>query len=349
MKEIRALTSLRGVAAIWVLLFHLDFERKPFPPLVRDWLAIGRGYVAVDLFFVLSGFVLALTHRGAFFEQPFAAAYPDFLLRRVARVMPLNAVIVVVLAISVRLAPGLAGDSFAAARNPGTAIANLLLIQDWGIAPSINKPAWSVSIEMAVYLAYPLLLILAWSRRIWPLPALASVAALAWLAQNGHGIVSQGLVIGDVIRGFAGFTFGLLCFRAFAGGRVPPFARRFDAAVLAAFWAAVLFSPTDLLPILLCPILILALAQEHGPFARLLAWRPLHYLGQISYSIYLIHFCVLGSLNLLGIGSPALYAAAALALTLAISSITYRWIERPARRWVTQAPTIGNGRLRSEP
>jgi peptidoglycan/LPS O-acetylase OafA/YrhL len=54
MKEIRTLTSLRGVAAIWVFLFHLDLERPLIPPALRHWLAIGRGYIAVDLFFVLS-------------------------------------------------------------------------------------------------------------------------------------------------------------------------------------------------------------------------------------------------------------------------------------------------------
>ena len=70
MKEIRALTSLRGVAAIWVFLFHLDSERPLFPHQLRDWLPVGRGYIAVDLFFVLSGFVLALTYRESFLARP---------------------------------------------------------------------------------------------------------------------------------------------------------------------------------------------------------------------------------------------------------------------------------------
>ena len=60
MKEIRALTSLRGVAAMWVFLFHLDLKRPMFPPGLLTWVPIGRGYIAVDLFFVLSGFVMML-------------------------------------------------------------------------------------------------------------------------------------------------------------------------------------------------------------------------------------------------------------------------------------------------
>jgi peptidoglycan/LPS O-acetylase OafA/YrhL len=81
---------------------------------------------------------------------------------------------------------------------------------------------------------------------------------------------------------------------------------------------------------------MLALALARGPAARLLALRPLHYLGEISYSVYLVHYCVLGGLNLLAIRPAGLYAAAALVLTLATSAATYRWIERPARRFVTR-------------
>jgi peptidoglycan/LPS O-acetylase OafA/YrhL len=316
------------------------------PEPLRHWLAIGRGYLAVDLFFVLSGFVLALTHRDIFVSRPLARAWPDFLLRRVARVMPLNAVIVAVIAGIVWLAPAVAGGNFAAARDPGVVLANLLLIQDWGIAPSIDKPAWSVSVEMLVYLAYPLLIAVAWSRRFWWLPALAGIAGLAWLTQTGARTLSQGLVAGDIIRGFAGFLFGLLAFRAFATGRLPTWVGRLDLAVFAAFWAAVLFSPNDLAAVLLCPALILALALETGPLARLLGAAPLHYLGTISYSIYLVHYCVLGALNLLPPMPPWLYGMVTLALTLAIAAATYHGIERPARRWIAQQTRTGHADIK---
>lgn len=349
MAEIRALTSLRGVAAIWVFLFHLDLMRPVLPAALGRLLAIGRGYIAVDLFFALSGFVLAFNYRESFVKRPFRAAWPDFLLRRVARVMPLNAAIVAVLALAVRLAPGRAGDNFAAAQNPGAVIANLLLVQDWGFAPSIDKPAWSVSVETAVYLAFPLLLALAWSRRLWLPVALAGVAALWWVAWTGRGVISRGTLEGDLIRGFAGFTFGLLCFRAFTSRLIPPAAGRFDLAVVVGFWVALLFSPGDLLPVLLCPAVILSLALARGPAAGLLSLKPLHYLGEISYSVYLVHYCVLGGLNLLAIGSSSLYGAAAFALTLAISAATYRWIERPARRQIARLAAEGGRARTGEP
>jgi peptidoglycan/LPS O-acetylase OafA/YrhL len=189
---------------------------------------------------------------------------------------------------------------------------------------------------MAVYLAFPMLLALVWSRWLWAVPAVAGAAALYWLAGNGHGMVSEGLLIGDFIRGFAGFTFGLLCFRAFTAGITPRLVGRFDLAIVAAFWAAAVFSPTDLPAILLCPAIILSLAFGNGPLARLLGLAPLHYLGQISYSVYLAHYCVLRGLNLLTIPSPAVYGMAAFLLTIALSTMTYRWIERPARGWITE-------------
>ena len=333
MKEVRALTSLRGVAAMWVFLFHLDLKRPMFPPGFLAWVPIGRGYIAVDLFFVLSGFVMALTYRDSFQTRPFVVAYPDFLMRRVARVMPLNAVIVAVLAAAV-WSGGRAGDTFATARNPWAIAANLFLVQDWGLFRSIDKPSWSVSVEMAVYLAYPVLLALAWSRRWWWAGLLTGLAALCWLASVGQGSVSQGLLVGDFIRGFAGFTFGLLCCRVFSGSGLPPRAGALDLLAVAALWATLLIFSDDLPAILVCPFLILFLAYENGLVARLLNLGPLHYLGLISYSIYLVHYAVLGGLNLLPIGSNGVYLAAALVLTLTISTATYYGVERPARRWI---------------
>jgi peptidoglycan/LPS O-acetylase OafA/YrhL len=183
-----------------------------------------------------------------------------------------------------------------------------------------------------------MLVALAWSRRLWAVAALIGAAALYWLARSGGGQVSQGLLIGDITRGFVGFTFGLLCFRAFISSATPRLIGRFDLAIVAAFWAAALFSPTDLWAILLCPAIILSLAFGNGPLAHLLGFAPLHYLGRISYSVYLVHYCVLRGLDLLSIRSAEIYGIGAFALTIALSAATYRWIERPARRWLAEFP-----------
>jgi peptidoglycan/LPS O-acetylase OafA/YrhL len=188
---------------------------------------------------------------------------------------------------------------------------------------------------MALYLAFPLLIALAWSRRVWLLIALGCAASLWWLARTGHGSVSQGSALGDLVRGASSFFFGLLACRAFLGGRVGAIAGRVDLAVLALFWGAILLAANDVIPILICPLLILALAGGCGRVARILTSDIPHYLGDISYAVYLVHACVLGGLNLLAIRQDWLYAVAALGLTLAISAAANRWIERPARRLIT--------------
>ncbi len=332
--EIRSLTALRGVAAIWVVLFHIDLER-PFPVAIREVLAIDKGYLAVDVFFALSGFVLALTHAREFRTRPLGEIYPRFLWRRIARVMPLNAVAVTLIVLAVALDPIRLAQGFAGARDVAAVAANLLLIQNWGLAPSIDKPAWSVSIEMAAYLGFPLLLAAVWGR-LSLLVGLASVGSLGWLAWSDAGSVSQGLLVGDFIRGVGGVTLGLLAFRYFASGAAPRWLGRLDLGVVALIWAALTARVSDLIAILLAPVLIVALALERGPGAKWLGIRPLHYLGRISYSIYLIHYCVLKGLDPSAIRSNWAYAAATLALTVALSACTSRWIEQPARRWFTR-------------
>ena len=79
-KQIPALTAIRGIAAWWVVLYHFSEQLRfvvPSPALI----AIGRGYLAVDLFFVLSGFVIAL-NNAAMFEAATVESYLRFLMLR---------------------------------------------------------------------------------------------------------------------------------------------------------------------------------------------------------------------------------------------------------------------------
>jgi peptidoglycan/LPS O-acetylase OafA/YrhL len=342
MEEIRPLTSVRGVAALWVFLYHLAIALPKSPRFLTGAVLLGRGYLAVDLFFVLSGFVLALTYREMFQRSALATAYPDFLIRRIARIMPLNIAIVAAIAALVWLFPPQdPNEAFAQARHPGVLLANLLLIQDWGVAGSVVKPAWSVSVELAIYCIFPILLRLAWSR-CWALPALAGSALLFWLSRMGQGQIDRGFLAdsfmglagGDFVRGLTGFYFGLLCFRAFQVPRWKAFAGRAALPVVVLFFALLTWSPGDLAPVLLCPALVLALAGNRGLLGRLLNARPLHYLGTISYSIYLTHYCVISAVSLLLGPLDIASGGLTILLTMLVSIAGYHLIERPARRWV---------------
>jgi peptidoglycan/LPS O-acetylase OafA/YrhL len=87
---------------------------------------------------------------------------------------------------------------------------------------------------------------------------------------------------------------------------------------------------------------LLALARDKGAVSRLIGSRPLHYLGEISYSTYLVHSLAFVLFKIAFIG-PALQLswatfAAYLALVLALSAALYHWLEKPAQRWLNRRP-----------
>ena len=86
--EIRPLTGLRGIAGCWELVFHLHEEQG-----LRGYAGaiLKHGYLAVDIFFVLSGFVMALSYRHLFEAGFSVRSFAGFLIRRLARVWPLYA------------------------------------------------------------------------------------------------------------------------------------------------------------------------------------------------------------------------------------------------------------------
>lgn len=173
MSELRALTSARGIAAWLVVLYHIRASIAGLPHGVEAVFA--KGYLAVDFFFLLSGFVIWLTWHDRLRGQG-AAGIARFLQKRVARIWPLHGVM---LAFAVALAlalwaTGRSDPAFPFAELP----LHVLLVQNWGVTDALrwNDPAWSISCELAAYLLFPLLILtIDWRR----LPALALVAVAA--------------------------------------------------------------------------------------------------------------------------------------------------------------------------
>jgi len=134
--EINALTGLRGVAALCVVLYHWkDGAERLFmrgPRLTFE----AHGYLSVDLFFVLSGFVMALNYDGMFARRITRVNYTKFLGKRFARIYPMYLFcLVLIVAFNVGKAPA----------TPRLLVANLLMVQNWGHWSSLNAPSWSIS------------------------------------------------------------------------------------------------------------------------------------------------------------------------------------------------------------
>ncbi len=360
-REIGALTGLRGVAALYVVLFHF------FPGVQFTGVAtfVGHGYLAVDLFFVLSGFVMALNYGEMFAGGWSEQAYTKFLGRRIARVYPLY--IVATTCACGLIATGILAMPHVQVR-PVDFLLNALMIQTWGLGPSLDSPAWSISAEWAAYLLFPVMLAICLNRRPWVswIAGFAAFGVVAGLAAAPASVTHhpnpQALLdISDfplalpVVRCLAEFSLGLLAYRLAGtrlGGRIAK--NGWIAAGLGGAIVALLFLPrTDLLIVALLPFLVLTLSGASQGLARLLASGPAEWAGRISYSIYLIHALLQGLISGLhhliedaGIDHAQTIAAAiSVPLMLALSYLAYRFIEVPGRRLLRQR--FERGRLQS--
>lgn len=355
--ELRALTSARGIAAWLVVMFHIR-KSLAFAP---DWLVavFAKGYLAVDFFFLLSGFVIWLTYGERLRRQRWAGV-PHFLHRRIARIWPLH---LFMLAIAVALALLLiatgraAPELFPFAELP----LHVLLIQNWGFTHGLtwNDPAWSISVEFAAYLVFPLLAMTVDWRRM---PGWAILASLAALFALLHGIMLLGgaQILGHDInqlgipRCLIEFTAGsAICALWLRWAERPLLPAVVAAAVALALLAGWL---TGLLPetLAVAPAfasLLLALALTSGMRGNPLDWSGLHYLGEISYSTYLSHFLLFFIFKLAMVSDPdaipPVLVALFLALVLMTSIALYHLVERPAQQAVNRWHLPGDRRLRA--
>jgi len=348
MKEIKALTSLRGIAAMMVVMQHFSATAARHASVEIPSL-VPHGYMAVDLFFVLSGFIMAYTYR-ADFAQRGNLAMPSFLLKRAARILPLNTVVVIAIVIAGLLSEQLAGRNifYASANLPYDLVCNLLLLQGLGFGLNLNGPSWSISTEFAAYLLFPVLLALVFSRRRAVVVAtlLISVSALIITAINHPPRLGLdvGTVDGELTLCFAQFVLGLFTFGV---TQMPAIRARLRAdwpAVLAAGIVAVaLCLRLDILAALAFPAVVATLACNAGQVARLMAAPVPYFLGEVSFSIYLIHdpcrplaLAVLQAIHPAALAAvPALgFALICSLLVIPLAWVAYVSVERPGRRVV---------------
>ena len=346
-QRLEALTGIRGLAAWYVVFYHIRYsltDLLPAPVIA----ALGKGYLAVDLFFMLSGFVMWLNYAPRLAAGSGGAA-AMFWWRRVARIWPLHAV---VLTGFISLAAVFAATGRSTVGYPLRELPlHLLLIQNWGFTAALawNHPAWSISAEMAAYLAFPLLVRAGMAERTARLPVagllglavllLAGLHAIfAWhgCRRLGEAITSLGLA-----RCLIEFMLGAVAARLWLAWhqRGP---RPWLAGGLAVVTAACLIGgpalglpETAFVPLaLLAGLIALSLA---GPASvGWLASGPVHWLGEVSYSTYLSHFGLFIVFKLLFVDTTlqlgVLQLAGFVGLLLVASATLYHGVETPAQR-----------------
>jgi peptidoglycan/LPS O-acetylase OafA/YrhL len=346
--EIKALTGIRGLAALCVFYSHMletlalrgvSFETPAF---LKTMLLNGGKWV--DVFFVLSGFVLAMVYRDWFTTQVTSSAYATFLRRRVARIYPLHFVMLLASLLMVTAAKefGIAArgglDNFQYSQLPYT----FALIHAWGFMPDSgdwNPPSWSISIESLAYLLLPFVL-LATIRRFAGRPWLPFAAAVLAGALLNLWLPWKNFALGGIVRGVSEFVLGCMAYNLYHANQVAWFKSHTGSLLMLAcmFLVFGLFEPTGF-HIALVTVPVLWALTGNNLASKLFAWRPMFFLGEISYSVYLGHFVfstvAYRIINVQWMQTGMLPAVLGLAMitafVLGVSTCTYYLIERRSR------------------
>ena len=358
-----ALDGVRALAVLAVLLYHGDIAALP------------GGFLGVDLFFVLSGYLVSAL-LAAEFERTAGIRLDSFYWRRARRLLPALLVLLITLGAMV---PRLLPDAAAALR--ADTLAALAYAANWWFIwngtsyfdtlgrPPLLQHLWSLAIEEQFYLCWPLLLGWALRRGGRRLVAIVSIllAALstgwmAWLAVRADWPASgdpSRLYFGTDTHAmglFVGAAFAML-WRPWRAASTPHWAARLGwnlvgllslGLVLGAFLfieeqAPLMFRGGYLLVAVVAGVLVASAARPDGFFVKALAWAPLRWLGERSYSLYLWHWpifvCLRPGLDVSLDSTDAL--ALRLGLTALCAELSYRWVEHPLR-------TGALGRLRRQ-
>jgi peptidoglycan/LPS O-acetylase OafA/YrhL len=342
--EIRSLTGIRGVAAVIIVIYHYGKFRLDH---VNDVWDIPHGYLPVDLFFMLSGFVIGYVYRDHLHPES-SSDYRIFLIKRFARLYP--AYIVISAFYALKIALGLTGDETFARFDWLDAVGNLLLLTGWGlnIYPLIGV-SWASSAELGSYFAAPALMKYTLEKDLrWCIACVVlSLIGIYLISISGQGssgsldVVARNSLL-PLCRAIIGFTLGLATLRfAVYLDRLSAIAQ--DALVigiLALMVALAVFTAEDL-PIYLLFVPFIAVLSRDGRVAQaLFGNRLVYHLGIISYSIYLFHplFFTFAERSSRHLGNNltayVLCTLAAFAAIWLLSYLSYRFIEMPGRQFV---------------
>ena len=328
------LDGLRGVAALVVLVYHR-----------RWWLgegALEHGYLAVDFFFMLSGFVISYAYGARLASGDLGFA--RFLRLRAERLLPLlalGAVLGAVVASADALSKGWAGG--AARALAGLPLAALALPVPWLSLPfEINRPSWSLFYEIAANLGFAIAAGLISLRRLWLFATLAALAfcVLTSVSQLGEIGWQWTTLPAGIVRVAAPFAIGILLHRLWEAGALPRLALPFW--ILAPILVALLAMPgfgeqLDKVFVTACclgafPLIIVAgcQAEPTGLWRRLARTS-----AELSYPLYILHYPLLDAFNLVGLpGSSLSVLTFAAMVIIGISFVASRAFDLPVRRWL---------------
>jgi peptidoglycan/LPS O-acetylase OafA/YrhL len=362
------LTPLRGVAALIVVIFHSNLMLMPFMP-QGSVNVITAGWLWVDFFFVLSGFIISYVYADIFKDVFTGASYWKYLKARFARVYPLHFITMIWCAIGAAITIHYATSMhpfFADMINPAAVIPSAFFLHSLGlyISAPLNTPSWSLSTEWWIYMIFPVLVPIFY--RLNSLGKILAAVAIGGLFvfikyylsslhpfYPGAPPTLNLIVDFGIFRCLAGFLLGMLAFKVYVDKTAMQLFRQtwVFITLFAGLLLAMQFGTEDLLVVCFFPFVILAAAHNRTGVEHLLKAPVLQRLGDWSFSIYMVHVPIMYIFWIYQtIQHPTmfeqfppeqieppnyvlggLFCAIVVGLTLGVAYLTYRYIEVPAR------------------
>ena len=317
--------ALRGLAALAVVLFHFTTRFvELYQPDYTPIFAVPYGYFGVNLFFIVSGFVIFMTLERT--EQPM-----DFVVSRFSRLFP-SYWVAIILTFVVTHWLGLPGKLVGFE----TALTNFLMVHSIFGVPHVDGVYWTLEVEMLFYMGMFSLYRLGRLHQILPvLLGLLALRLLYVVMAKLFGIDLPWIAFRLLILQYIPwFTLGICTYQLSAHKQTT--GRTFTLITGGAALLTLLVSESPAVAGLALVFALLVYAATLGRLtvlnARLFLW-----LGAISYPLYLLHENIGWSVQLqaLAHGTPFMVAAAlALVVSLTAATALTRWVEQPAMRWI---------------
>lgn len=325
--------GLRAIAVIPVILYHSGIE------------SISGGFLGVDIFFVISGYLITNILINEKFLNTFSLV--RFYNRRAKRILPPLCLMLLITSICayILMIPSQLGDYGQSLIASLTFLANIyfwLKTNYWGQAAELTPliHIWSLGIEEQFYILFPVILLLCNNRRqifiALSLMGVASLGSMLFFYNQGHVSETFYLLPFRMWELIAGSLSAMLALKLTQSENAPIRNYLSIASFFLLAIALVVFD-RNTHPALLYPIPILAccflVANSRGVIAKFLSFKPLVYIGSISYGLYLFHQPALAFTRIYTFGNPSISdIVGCLVLCLLLAAASYSILELPIKK-----------------
>ncbi len=380
-KYLSTLAPLRGIGAMFVLCAHIGnigFNR--FSHLIE------RTWLWVDFFFVLSGFIISYVYTKEFKDGLKWNKYRSFIRARFARIYPLHfftLILAVIGAFIIRNLAVVLDERFKVIFDIERGVpASLLFVQSLHLfkTPPLNTASWTLSTEWWTYIIFPFLLPF-FSRLKLSGKAIALFFIIALYLFLKYVLTSFSESTGGLatleytadfgfLRCLAGFLLGMLTYEFYKMDVGYKILKKSWAFIIAfgGFLLGLHWGITDLIVIGFFPFILLTAAYNNTAINKLFSLKPLQYLGELSFSIYMVQVPVIMFYSIYRLLKDPYFfsdyikliskpeyspnsteSGLIIAVTLILAAFTYKYIEIPARKYINKELNSKNKKLFLKP